>query len=523
VRVRTSALVAVIACGSPPLSDPCPAIADPLLVDTSSGPVHGKRDGGALAWLGIPYAAPPTGDRRWRPPAPVATWSSVRDATGFGDACVQAGSPAAPDATALGSEDCLTLNVWRPASDARPRPVVVFIHGGYFAWGASSWRERGVDVYDGRRLAVAADVVVVTMNYRLGAFGFLALPGLAAEDAYGSTGDYGLADQLAALRWIQRDIAAFGGDASRVTLAGQSAGATSSLLVALSPLSRGLVHRVAMLSGNTDVAPLAVAERTGDRLARAVDCRGSTEAVVACLRGKSAPAIASALPRSFAPGGAAFAPVIDGHIVPRAPLDALARGESADIPLLVSTTHAEFSTMIDHFTQGPLATADDYAAQLRARFGAAAPALLAAYPAAAYESPRAALIAVLTDLGFACPSDAIADEAATHRSSPVYRFEYDRAYAGPVAKYGAGHALDVLMVFGELPPYVSFRDSDRALAGELVAAWSRFARAGELAWPRRTLAGQERTVLDDAIHPATGDRARCGVWRELVGRQTRRI
>ena len=268
---------------------------DPI-VRIDGGLVRGADAAGVNSFLGLPYAAPPTGNLRWRPPQPAAGWSGVRDATTFGPSCPQAPSPFAPPGQF--SEDCLYLNVYTPAarSSFGGRPVLVWIHGG-------GLEQDGARDYDGTKLA-ADGVVVVTINYRLGALGFLAHPALAS---HGAAGNYGLMDQQAALRWVQRNIARFGGDPGNVTIAGQSAGGLSVLAQMVSPGARGLFQRAIVQSGTfaLNQRPLAVAEAAGQTFATAVGCADQS---AACLR--SAPV--SALVANF---GVEIPGVVDGAVL----------------------------------------------------------------------------------------------------------------------------------------------------------------------------------------------------------------
>jgi para-nitrobenzyl esterase len=356
--MRTLAVLAIAACAHPPSPQPAataaPAAAAPELVQIDTGMLHGTQLHDTLAWRGVPYAAPPVGPLRWRPPQPPAAWSGVREASGFGYACMQSGTSQAPKDTPMGSEDCLTLNVWRPSGGSAARPVMVFIHGGYFAWGSSNFRKEGVDLYDGAELAARGDVVVVTLNYRLGPFGFLAHPALAEEDPHHSTGDYGLLDQIAALQWVQRNIAAFGGDPRRVTVFGQSAGAISTAALYASPLARGLFAGAIVHSGNGNAKSLQAAARGGITLAKQVGCdRATTQDTVQCMRAQTPSAIAAAVPEQYAPGGLQYAPVVDGWVLPRRPIDLVAHGEQNQVPLIVATTSNEFSTMVAHYLASP--------------------------------------------------------------------------------------------------------------------------------------------------------------------------
>src|SRR5579871_262607 len=269
----TVAATLVTASTGAAVASPVSGGANPI-VRIDDGLVRGASAAGVDSFLGIPYAAPPTGDLRWRPPRPAAGWTGVRDATAFGPSCPQAPSPFAPPGPF--SEDCLYLNVYAPASRGGfgGRPVLVWIHGGGLVQDAA--RD-----YDGTKLA-ADGVVVVTINYRLGALGFLAHPALAARPG-GSAGNYGLMDQQAALRWVQRNIARFGGDPDNVTIAGQSAGGLSVLAQMVSPGARGLFQRAIVQSGAfaLNQQPLATAEAAGEKFATAVGCPDQT---AACLR-----------------------------------------------------------------------------------------------------------------------------------------------------------------------------------------------------------------------------------------------
>ncbi len=333
-RVRRAALFAVSAVsvaatvlaagvGSAAAS-PASGGANPI-VRIDGGLVRGADAAGVNSFLGLPYAAPPTGNLRWRPPQPASSWSGVRDATQFGPGCPQAlaRNPFLPPGTI--SEDCLNLNVYTPTlRSGSDRPVLVWIHGGGLV-------QDGGRNYDGTKLA-AAGTVVVTINYRLGALGFLAHPALASRPG-GAAGNYGLMDQQAALRWVQRNIARFGGDPHNVTIAGQSAGGLSVLAQMVSPGARGLFQRAIVQSGTfaLNQQPLAAAEAAGETFAKNVGCPDQT---AACLR--SVPV--SDLVSNF---GVEIPGVVDGSVLTQPIGTALARGQFARVPVINGITHDE--------------------------------------------------------------------------------------------------------------------------------------------------------------------------------------
>jgi para-nitrobenzyl esterase len=472
----------------PPLSlarrAPCRA-GTPGLVCTEGGMVRGRSAGGVTAYKGIPYAAPPVGALRWRPPRPASPWREVLQATDYGPACAQ--SPAAAEGTGVqGSEDCLTLNVWMPAASPgqdpradRGRPVLFFIHGGYFARGSTSFRLNGMEAYDGSHLAKRAGAVVVTANYRLGPFGFVAHPALTAESDHGSSGNYGLLDQIAALRWVQQNIARFGGDPARVLLFGQSAGAISTAALYASPLARDLFARALLHSGNGSAHALADSERAGAMLAVRLGCDSDPDPA-GCLRAKEPAEILAAVPPVF-DGGFAFGPTVDGWVLPGRPIDLVRQGRGSRVPLILGVTANEFSTMVqDSPTERNLAitSAAEYRLHLRRLLGPGlAELVLARYPLADYESPLAALIAIRSDSSFVCPTRRFARAAATF--APVRRFVFSHTCESSLlARYGAGHGLDLPFVFGNFvfgPP----SDRERALSETMVRYWARFATRGD--------------------------------------------
>lgn len=446
------------------------AVAKPgpdLVVQTEAGTVAGTGSDIA-AFKGIPYAAPPIGSLRWRAPQPPAPWSGVRDATRFGDDCVQT-----PYVIASGqstSEDCLTVNVWTAArGHGAHRPVMVFIYGGAFIGGSSAY-----SLYDGAKLA-AEGVVVVSLNYRVGIFGFLAHPMLSAESPQRASGNYGLLDQIAALKWVKRNIASFGGDPHRVTVFGESAGAFSIAVLMTSPLAKGLFERAILQSpGVPSLAGLAAAERSGDALA----------ADLAVLRGLSAEQLLThnsdffprsgrnVVPTSFP------APIVDGFVVPSQPREAFQQGAVNSVPTLVGTNADEGRMFVGDDIMVSRAT---YRAWVQDKFGPFAGDILRLDPAATDDAARAAMSAVIGDGTFGESARVIARGVATHQPK-TFSYLFTRSVQGRPPT--PTHSEELPFVFGSLdqPSFVKHRPPDRAdrkLSRTIMHAWARFAATGD--------------------------------------------
>lgn len=443
--------------------------ADDTTVTTRYGQVRGTAGERADDYLGIPYAAPPVGGLRWKPPAAPARWTGVRDASAPGNPCMQTGS-STPWGDLAGpgtpSEDCLYLNVHTPAERSlRDRPVMVWIHGGGFTIGSGTF-------YDGGELAARGDVVVVTLNYRLGAFGYLAHPGLAGESADGISGNYGLLDQQAALRWVRQNIAAFGGDAGNVTVFGESAGGGSVCQHLVSPRATGLFDRAIAQSGCGFPLPTQESQqRTGATWADSLGC-----ADVACLRGKPAGELLTA---STSPT-ARWVPNVDGRVVPLQIADALESGRFHRVPVLQGTTADEgrLTVASTYDLAGRRLTAAEYPVAVRALYGERADAILARYPLSDHGSPAEALGAILTDSQFSCLQSRTARLMAGHTRSYQYEFA-DRGamdHLGlPVGfPLGAPHGSELRYVFGG----VSGTPAQNAMASTMLGYWTNFARTG---------------------------------------------
>jgi para-nitrobenzyl esterase len=441
---------------------------------TANGAVRGLANGAVDEFLGIPYAAPPVGALRWRPPQPAASWSGVRDATQFAPHCPQLASPFGEAST---SEDCLYLNVFTPSH--RPpgagTPVMVWIHGGALVTGESN-------DYDPTEL-VADGVTVVTINYRLGALGFLAEPALA--DGGGQAGDYGLMDQQAALRWVQRNIASFGGNPHNVTLFGESAGGLSTLSQVASPQARGLFQKAIVESGsyNLTQASLSSAEAAGTAFAAQVGCASPTAPqVAACLRSLPVSTILAS------EDTAGYTPNINSEVLPQSLGTAFATGDFNRVPIINGTNHDEWRLFVAlSELEGNPVTAANYQAMISSTLGvpAAVAAVIAAkYPLTAYSSPSVALGAVGTDAIFACPALTIDQSVSKFVPTFAYEFNDENApenFLPPVSfPYGAPHASEIQYLMGlptaAFPATLSAQQEQ--LATVMKGYWTNFAKGG---------------------------------------------
>ncbi|HVV82836.1 MAG TPA: carboxylesterase family protein [Kofleriaceae bacterium] len=484
--------------GAPPCVPVAGAAAE--RVTTTGGVVHGAQDGDTWAYEGIPYIQPVSGGGRFQAPAPAACSATELDATHLGSRCPQLDDSGA----FVGDEDCAQLNLWAPSAAAAPRPVMVWFHGGGNAQGSAT-----DPLYDGRRLAVAGDVVVVTANYRLGQLGFLADVALAGG---GQVGNYGLLDQIAVLRWVHDNVAAFGGDPANVTIFGESAGGRDVCTLLATPASAGLFARAMIESGACKFLDTpAAAQATADEVAAAVGCAGAADRA-ACLRAAPVEALtrAAAAPVS-ALDSSKFGPVVDGEVLPEQPEAAIIAGRHHPVPLAIGANADETGREVPVGLTEP-----QYDAQVRAQFGAIADQVLAHYPP--MPTPRLAYVRLTTDARFVCPSRQIARHADAAQTAPVFRYFFQYAPT-PV---GAVHGLDVPYVFGTFDavlvngqPYTPTA-TDLALSAAVQGYWTRFARGGDPggtpAWPAQA-AGDPVLVLDRDVTTASGVRgADCDFW-----------
>ncbi len=502
------------------------------VVATREGLVRGTIiDQGLQRHLAIPFAAAPIGNLRWRTPQPAPARTRALATTDFGFACPQPESPEGGTQTGVQDEDCLTLNVWSPQQPTgAPLPVFVWIHGGGFVQGsASAMSPSGERFYDGAKLA-AQGMLVVTLQYRIGPLGFISLRDFFGEAGdHPAAGNYGILDQVAALQWVRDNIAAFGGDSGRVTLVGQSAGATSVCALLGSPLADGLFHRAVPMSSacppvlaelDRPVGGREPAYAQGDRLLQASGCANAADRR-ACLRALPVASILQLTQPSLGfgrEGGETFGLVRDGHVLNEAPGISIASGRARPVPLISGVTADELTTLLP--AEFRSMTAADYQSRLQQAFPQAWPQVLARYPVADYPSPWRAFVAVQTDLSFICPARAVTlKHAAAGR--PTWRYVYTHVYDGAQAVLGAYHGGDIPFVFGNRASYT-------AAEAALLDQWQRrllsFARdghpdnPGDTPWPQRTATADLVLELNPAGQPALVDHHQddCLFWDQFV-------
>jgi para-nitrobenzyl esterase len=474
------------------------------VVRVESGLVAGQwsADHSVCAFKGVPYARPPLGPLRWQPPQPPTKWDGTRPAQAFGPRCIQPNRPShavgyfGPEAE---SEDCLYLNVWTGAQEPdEQRPVMLWLHGGAFLVGSGS-----LPIFDGSALA-RRGAVVVTINYRLGRLGFLAHPGLSAEQPYRASGNYGMLDQIAALRWVRNNIAAFGGDPTRVTIFGQSAGSSAVSQMMASPLAKGLFHRAIGQSGGgffaRILAPLDAAEQAGAEFAQAIGAPSIDE-----LRARPAREMQFVRPQDGTikdiydasdPRGidrSTAWPVIDGHVMPELLMDTFARGAQHDVPLLTGATADEGTT------QPPIPALAEFQRRARADWGELADAYLKVFPAGSdAEAELSSRRAVGTRV-FNWENWTWANLHARTGRGGVYFYHFAQVLpkpasdaGGDLSRYlGAFHTAEIPYVFQTLDTRAwPWRDADRDLSDMMAGYWLNFAASGDPngpglpPWPR---------------------------------------
>jgi len=470
-------------------------VAQTPIVNTTAGKVSGVENNGIQVFKGIPFAAPPVGDFRWKVPQPVTPWEGVKKCVAFGASPVQA--PPVPfmcwseeyliPKEPIG-EDCLYLNVWAPKKSTTKKAVLVYIYGGGFRSGGA-----GCAIYDGTAMA-KKDIVFVTINYRVGVFGFLAHPELSKESANKTSGNYALLDMIAALKWVKENIASFGGDPSRVTIAGQSAGAFAVNFLAASPLAKGLIYGAIAESGGSilpsSIRPamhLPQAEATGVDFAKSLGCSS-----IADLRKKSADEILNANP-------GAIGPFEDGYVVPTSMLQTYLSGKQNDIPTILGWN-------LDDKMIGKPVTAKQFEEDIKKQFGANAEKLLAQYPATNDAIAAASQGDLSRDQTFGVQGYTWASLQSEHGKAPIYVYSFNRKLppSSPANDFGAFHTGEVPYAYNNLHTVNNrpFTKADFELADQMSSYWSNFAKTGNpngaalLNWPVYTKETKQIIQLD---------------------------
>ncbi len=481
-------------------------------VITDKGKIKGSVKTGYREFLGIPYARAPKGKLRWTKPEPPDAWTKTLVTTKFGNQCPQIALVGAGSGSPM-DEDCLFVNVWTPhPALTKAAPVMVWIHGGAFVTGSAD-----LATYNGAKIAAKTNTVVVSLNYRLGPLGFLAHPSLGE-----GAGNFGMLDQQAALRWVQKNIAAFGGDPKNVTIFGESAGSVSVGAHQAMAGSKGLFHKAIMQSGGLSqtLNARAKAETQGKELAKKLACDTAKD-VLTCMRGKSADAVKKALPMKsgfFFGAGATWGPVIDGKVLTGQPLKLVKDGKGNKVPLLIGSNADEGTLFL--FLAGLMAmTPAAYTTSLKAAFGAKAADVEKEYPVSAYASAAYAFADVLGDLAFVCPSRATARAvSATGQDAYLYHFTVEPSFS--LLKWlKAYHSAEIQFIFESA---TSFTKAEQTLSSRMMGYWSSFARGGtpngpkSNDWPKFNKAGDEHMVL--GLTPGKSKnlkQKKCDFWDKL--------
>ncbi len=472
------------------------------IAQTPSGPLSGKFVAGQAVFLGVPYAAPPLGELRWREPAPVTPWTETRDATEFGFSCIQ-DYDMGPT-----SEDCLTLNLWVPGwPSTEPKAVMIWFHGGGDTSGGTN-----TSAYYGDSLA-RQGVIVVTVNYRLGPIGFIALPELSAESPHGASGNYGLMDQIAAIRWVKENIAAFGGDPNRITAWGQSAGGANVERMMVSPLSAGLFERAIIESGAARRIDPTLEQQEAACTASIAGLRAPAENRLAFLRSLPAETILRGFER-----GDCRALNIDGYVLPEQNIQVWAEGRQHPVPFLIGNAARE------SFDQLSFA---ELKAQIELKYAEFAPRAFELYglngtqPPAPHPVYGHAYIQWGADIDNRCRHTV---QAMSHAriGQPIYQYEFERQLPGQQPNSNM-HSNEIYSVFGLVHTYNGFTAADRALGDQIQAYWTNFVKTGNPnapglpVWEGFTPEGRGYRAFDDTgVNPSNGlRRPYCDLFMEV--------
>jgi len=492
------------------------------VVATDKGRVRGEADSMVTSYKGIPFAAPPVGELRWEAPQPAKKWSGVRDATEFGGSCVQGtGWDPGYDQPTL-NEDCLYLNVYRPSGTSKKKlPVFVWNHGGGNTGGAG--RDTNPD-----KFVTRSDVVFVTINYRLGAMGWLDTPALEADNPDGSTASFGLLDQQAALRWVQKNIAAFGGDRNNVTLAGQSAGASNNCAQLASPGAKGLIDRAILHSGGCSSRTLEAARNSGAQFAAELGCSDAATQV-ACLKGKT-PAQVLAAQTKFRQSGT----VAGNSVVPIEPLALLKAGKLTNLPVIIGGTSDESQQSVfgSYDYLGNPITEAKLSELITSTYPDGAEEVTAAYPASDYKSPTVAWGQIQSDQR-ACADQTLRDRMANNTRTYAYEFAEKNGPAftsiwrlNTDYPFGATHVNDLGYLWDYLGTALPFNTDQVELSNQMISYWSSFATDGSPntkftpKWPKHTDGGklmQFAAPSGQVVSHATIDsQHNCELWNAVA-------
>jgi para-nitrobenzyl esterase len=458
-------------------------IKDPLKIESGliSGFAGGEQEK-VMIYKGIPYAKPPVGELRWKPPQPAAPWEGVRQTREPGPRCPQPPSQVFAQQAGAQSEDCLYLNVWTASGDTEEkRPVMFWIHGGGSTTGSG-----GELIYSGAKLADLG-VVVVTINYRLGPLGFMAHPLLSKESEKGVSGNYGFLDQIEALKWVKRNIKAFGGNPDKVTIFGESAGAAAVTRLMVSPLAKGLFHRVISESGGPfgqnrrlreDITNLESAEKVGVKIADQLGCSQSKE-VLKALRAKTPEEIlrVSKPVQGLFGEGIKIGPIVDGWALPEDPGLAWVRGKTDDVPFMVGANADEGTIFLPSL---PVNDVKGYEDMVKLTTPERPQEILKLFPAKTNEEVKPALNKLIGVSAFIAPARTMARLASKKGASKVYLYHFTRVAPLPVVqKLGAFHAAEIGYVFGNLGPVLSKEPIDSGLSEKMKRYWTNFAKTGD--------------------------------------------
>ncbi len=492
-------------------------------VKTATGQLRGEaeKDGKSCVWRGIPYAAPPVGDLRWKAPQPATPWPGVRESVKWGPRCMQNGIMELVNADPSGkmSEDCLYLNIWRPNKPGK-FPVMFWVHGGGYFGGTGN-----TEMYFGDRMAARGEVVVVTINYRLNIFGFLALAALSAEDQNHGAGNYGMLDQIAALKWVRDNISAFGGDPGNVTIFGESAGGGSIYILLATPLAQGLFSKAIMESGG--IAGLPKAEDAFQEMPAALEQTGCRADDLACLRQLPAKQALKAVPANMSN---LYSPHLDGYLLGAQPVEMVRSGKFNNVPFMAGSNLNEADIVIKLDSKLRKVKPDQYQETMVKYFKtteAEAAAIAKLYPLSQYDNkPINAFARIGTESGMPCAGLLGAEEVAQFQKKVfLYRFEYHDIMGGKWV--GAFHSLEMPFIFGNMdrkPLSMVLKGSRQKEMDELsrimMSYWVNFARTGDPngagipAWPVFTLARPQVQVLDIKTRPeAVPNQQQCDFWK----------